>query len=281
MEHARRPPRAGGELSRETGRWIFGRDPEGYARGRLGYPEEVYRTLREPCGLRPGARVLELGPGTGIATRELLRRGLLRLLAVEADPHMAAHLRESLGPWRGRCRIVVSPFETAPLAEGSFDLLVAATSFHWLDQARAVERAAELLRPGGWLAVWSNLHGDHSRPNAWSRASRPIFEDGRARGPARRTPVAQRASPASYLDLPSALRAHGGFDPIRREVHRWKVDLSTEEAIRLFASFSDLRALPAVTHREKLRRLTVLAEERFHGRVRLAVRTPMVIARRL
>lgn len=91
--------------------------------------------------------MLELGPGTGtgVATREMLCRGHLRLTAVDADRRMAAHDCESLGPARGRCRPVVSPFEDASLTEGIFHLVVVANSFHGSDQARALDRVAGLL----------------------------------------------------------------------------------------------------------------------------------------
>ncbi|EQD38338.1 Methyltransferase type 11, partial [mine drainage metagenome] len=51
-------------------------------------------------------------------------------------------------------------FEEVPLRPGSFDLGVAATSFHWLPERRGLRKVARALRPGGWWAAWGNEHGD-------------------------------------------------------------------------------------------------------------------------
>ena len=83
LQHARRPypgiavrmPLAMAAFDRSVGRNVFGRDPALYARARPGYPERVFEVLRERCGLRPGAAVLEIGPGPGSATRRLLELG--------------------------------------------------------------------------------------------------------------------------------------------------------------------------------------------------------------
>src|SRR5438309_1460157 len=73
-----RPPRAsatsGGGMSTPAPdhRRLFGGDPGGYDRARPDYPSRVYEILRARCGLRPGAATLEIGPGSGLATRRLL-----------------------------------------------------------------------------------------------------------------------------------------------------------------------------------------------------------------
>ena len=61
-------------FDRSEGRHVFGPDAAGYHRARPGHPDRVYEVLVERCGLGPGAVVLEIGPGTGQATRRLLER---------------------------------------------------------------------------------------------------------------------------------------------------------------------------------------------------------------
>lgn len=67
------------------GRRIFGTDSEGYAEGRPGYPTELFDHLVAVCGLGPGTATVEIGPGAGQATVELLERGATRLMLVEPD----------------------------------------------------------------------------------------------------------------------------------------------------------------------------------------------------
>jgi SAM-dependent methyltransferase len=57
-------------------RWCFDRDPDAYARWRPGYPDRLYAILERVCGLGLETAVLEIGPGTGQATRELLAQRL-------------------------------------------------------------------------------------------------------------------------------------------------------------------------------------------------------------
>lgn len=55
----------------------------------------ILSALADAVGVTPGDRVLEVGPGLGVMTEELLRRGAC-VTAVEKDPALAAWLRESL-----------------------------------------------------------------------------------------------------------------------------------------------------------------------------------------
>src|SRR5450631_2230446 len=109
----------------------YGLDPATYDAGRPEYPHRVYRILEDRCGLRPGISVLESGPGSGQVTRHLVAAGA-HVTAVEPDPSMGEFLRSSLLP--GSVQVIESTFEDALLADHSFDLMVAATSFHWVDQ---------------------------------------------------------------------------------------------------------------------------------------------------
>jgi hypothetical protein len=60
------------------------------------------------------------------------------------------------------------------LAEKSYDLGLSATAFHWLKEAFALEKIANLLRPGGWRpAVW-NVFGDDSRPDPFHEATKEL-----------------------------------------------------------------------------------------------------------
>ncbi len=123
---------------------------------------------------RRGGQVLEIGPGTGQATGRLLDYGAT-VTAVELGPEMAAALEAKFG---GRdLSVLVGAFEEAPLDPESFDLIVAATSFHWVPPETGLPLCADLLRPGGWLALWWTYYGDPDRPDPFRDALEPIFEE--------------------------------------------------------------------------------------------------------
>ena len=161
-------------LLRREGRSAFGSDPRGYLRYRIPYPPRVFEILESSCGLKAGARVFEVGPGPGVASRELLRRGADPLYAIEPDPRLARYLGGTLTP-RRRVRVVRATFEDAALPEGSFDLGVAATSFHWVHGRVGLPKVARLLRPGGWWAMWWNRHGDPDRRGQFFHAIQPLY----------------------------------------------------------------------------------------------------------
>src|SRR5262249_23291310 len=129
-----------------------------YARARPTYPDEVFDDLVEAARLGVGARVLELGSGTGIATLPLARRGF-ELVCVELGAQLAAVARRKLEAF-ANVEIVNAAFESwSP--PGRFDAVVAFASFHWNDPAARYERSANALRPGGALAV---VRADHVLP---------------------------------------------------------------------------------------------------------------------
>lgn len=133
---------------------VFGEVPEAYHRLRPRYPEVFFDRVVDLIG--PGRRALELGSGTGIATRPLLERGL-DVTCVEPHPDLIAVARRELVDFPD-VRFVNATFETWPLPPDPFDLVFSATAFHWIDRKVRVPKAAAALRPGGVLAVMGYLH---------------------------------------------------------------------------------------------------------------------------
>jgi 16S rRNA A1518/A1519 N6-dimethyltransferase RsmA/KsgA/DIM1 with predicted DNA glycosylase/AP lyase activity len=115
------------QIDRKEGRRLFGSDPAAYDRARPGHAERVYELLVERCGLGPGTAVLEIGPGTGHATRRLLELGADPLVTVEPDPALAEYLTTVTDD---RPRVLIAPLEEADLPVAAFQLAVAASSFH-------------------------------------------------------------------------------------------------------------------------------------------------------
>jgi SAM-dependent methyltransferase len=136
-------------------RATFDEDPGLYHRARPGYPAELLDHLGEVAGIGPGARVVEVGPGTGQATAALLARGA-SVTAVELGAGLARALEERFAG--APLQVVVSAFEDWVPPPEPFDALVAFTSWHWLDPAVRVPRAAAVLRPGGVLATVGTTH---------------------------------------------------------------------------------------------------------------------------
>ena len=124
-----------------------------YDRFRPRYPDQLFDDLIALEGLPDNPRAVEIGMGTGIATLPLVERGC-QVTGIEPSAGMATVAEAKLA---GQARILIGTFEDALLDAGA-DLVVAFNSWHWVDPARAVDRLAEVLRPGGWVGlVWTEV----------------------------------------------------------------------------------------------------------------------------
>jgi SAM-dependent methyltransferase len=219
--------------------WIFDQDADGYHRGRPGYPEALYDVLETRCGLRPGSRVLEIGAGTGQATRSLLARGA-HVTAVEPGPRLAARLSDELaGP---RLTVVNGELDAVREQAGAFDLVTCATAFHWLDADASLTRLARLVRPGGWLAVWWTVFGDPEFQAPWREELDALI---RADAPEIWQDPTELPMFMWYDERAAELAAHDVFGPVGVDVLRWQHRMDADRARDLFATFSPWRRLPA------------------------------------
>ena len=126
---------------------LFDQEAERYDRYRPSYPDPL---IDELLGTAPGTlSVLDVGCGTGIASRQMAARGA-KVLGIEVAPRMAEIAR------RQGIDVEISAFEEWDAAGRSFDRVTSAQAWHWLDLPVATSKAASLLRPGGVLAlVWN------------------------------------------------------------------------------------------------------------------------------
>ena len=125
----------------------FGSVVDAYERGRPGYPIDAVRWLTgdEPLS------VLELGSGTGKLTRELVALGH-DVHATDPDPAMLDVLARNYVV----TRISQTTAEDIPVPDSTFDIVIAAQSYHWFDHEKALPEIARVLKRGGSLSlVWN------------------------------------------------------------------------------------------------------------------------------
>jgi SAM-dependent methyltransferase len=258
-------------------RRLFGGDPGGYDRARPDYPARVYEILAARCGLRSGAATLEIGPGSGLATRRLLALGADPLVAVEPDERLAAYLAQQLRAAGHAVDLRVAAFEEAALEAASFDLVVSATVFHWLNQPVALAQAGRILRRGGWLANWWNVFGDPIGVDAFHEATKHVMEPlGRpAANPDGRLPFPLDAE-ARLADL----RAAGVFAEIDHEIMPWPARFDPRQIRALYSTFPNVSGLPEPRRSAVLDAVAAVAERDFGGRVERTFYTAIYIARR-
>lgn len=256
-----------------AGRRAFGQDPAIYAAVRPNYPNALYARLVERCGLRPGTRVFEVGAGTGLATRRLLAFGAAPLRAIEPDVRLAAFLRQTIRD--SALQIDQAAFEDAALPSAHFDLGVAATSFHWLEQGPALAKARAALKPGGWWAMWWTHFGSGADADAFQAASEHLLVHA-ARSPSH----GDTGRPPFALDRERRLHelASAGFRSAEVDMWRWTLAYDTARLVGLYSTFSPIRAFAPERRRAVLRELARIADEQFGGRVERPFTTALYTA---
>jgi SAM-dependent methyltransferase len=130
-------------------RWVFNRMADVYD-ARPAYPVALIDALT--ALVAPGARVGDLGAGTGHVALPLAARGL-DVVAVEPAQAMLERLLQAARDARLPLRALHATAEALPLADGSLDLIVVADALHFLDAELSAREIARVLAPGGALAL--------------------------------------------------------------------------------------------------------------------------------
>ncbi len=249
------------QRDRERLRSTFDQAAELYDRARPRYPTGLFDDLAELAGIGPGSSVLEIGPGTGQATVALAERGC-RVVAVELGAALAAVARRNLARFPA-VEVVTAPFEDWPLPEEPFDLVLAATAFHWIDPEVRVVKAADALRPGGMLATVTTHHvagGDDSF-FAQAQACYGRWDPETPPGGVPLRPATDIPSSSEELD-----RSHR-FGPATFRRYEWEQAYTTAGYVEVLLTYSGHRALDPAAQSGLLDCIAHLIDAGYGGRV--------------
>lgn len=248
-----------GNSDRRELRRTFDEGAELYDRLRPGYPEELFDDLARLGALEPQAHLLEIGCGTGQATRSLATRGYA-IRCLELGDSLTEVARRRLAPWPG-VQVIASPFETWNPGELTFDMVVAATSWHWLDADTRYVKAARVLRPGGTLAIITTHHvlPDDGDP-FFVEVQKAYDRIGEADVPP--------PHPEQVADERDDIEASGLFEDVRVRRYVWDESYTEGEYISLLDTYSGHRAMPTRVKQQLYEEIRQLIEARPQGRVR-------------
>lgn len=250
-------------MSRERLRATFDHAAARYQDARPNYPNELFSDLLAFTGVEPPAHLLEVGCGPGKATLPLARRGF-RITAIELGEALAAEARRRLAPYPG-VSVVTSSFEDWRAPDGvRFDLLYAATAWHWVDPEVKYSKAAELLAPGGHLAVWSAGHAFPPDFDPFFTDIQRVYVDlgednGEVWPPA---PPEDTPDPAA-----AAFEASGHFTTVATRPYVWGLRYTAEAYIALLDTFSGHIAMEAARRDHLYSEIRRLIAERPDGRI--------------
>ncbi len=220
------------DADRDKLKRTFDQVAELYDRARPDCPEHVFDDLFALAGLEPDASVLELGCGTGHATRHLARRGC-RVVCIELGANLAAVARRNLEPFP-RVEVVAAAFESWEPRESRFDMVFAANSWHWLDKAVRDQKTARVLNPAGVLAILDA--GVHACPDGFDPFFTEIQRCCEAIGEPRLEWPPPR--PEQMPDRREEIERSGLFEVVGVKRSMWSVDYSADTYIDVLNTYS-------------------------------------------
>jgi len=236
------------------------------------YPAAIRDRLIEVTRLPHGARVLEIGAGTGIATAELIRPGW-QVTALEPGPTMAAIVSRDLGP-TGQVDVRVGRLEDFEWTGAPFDLVIGATSLHWVDRELLHTRLRELVRPEGFAALVCYRHVAGGTVAFFDAAQACYWRH----APSIAGPGLRETEADSVFSR--ALDGLHGFRDRHRE--HWLHDVTSDRThyLALLATYSGHLALPEHERAALLGCIGNLIDERFGGRIVKRYRHDLVVMQR-
>ncbi len=220
----------------------FGAVAELYDRVRPSYPPAMVDALlagEDRSRVDPPRRVLDVGCGTGIASRLLAARGC-EVLGVEIDERMA-RLARAHG-----VRVEVAQFEHWEPAGRTFELTVSGQAWHWIDPLAGAQKAASVLEPGGRLALFWNFG---LQPRAVADLFDPIYE--RLAPGLEGYSVLLGGQDARAETATAGIAVAGQFETAETSKYAWRQTHTTVEWLEILQTHSDHQAIP-IDQRERL-----------------------------
>jgi trans-aconitate methyltransferase len=212
-------------------RHTFDRAAEHYERARPSYPSALIDDLVHLTGIEAGDHPLEVGCGTGKATRQLAPRGFA-ITCIELGPALAGAATRQLSTYEN-VTVINADFDTWETGQ-RFTLVFAATSWHWLDPATRYRRAWQLLEPGGHLAFWSAGHVVPIDGDPFFAEIQEVYDEIGEGLP----PGSELARPGAVPDSVAEVEASGLFEDVVTRQYDWEITYDAASYIDLLNTFS-------------------------------------------
>ncbi|MFJ9388055.1 class I SAM-dependent methyltransferase [Nocardioides sp. NPDC101246] len=250
----------------------FGAVAEDYERFRPGYPDELVALVSE-VAVGPVGRAIEIGAGTGKATRTFAAAGI-EVVATDPDADMLGVLRRECSGLPVTA-VHAALEELEPAAHEPFDLLYAAAAWHWTAPATRWDLATALVRDGGAVAFFGG-------PFVLADNEVAAVEDALI---ATYAPEGRHVPAPSAVDAPmlfpgDEMLADGRLRDVReREVPR-RFSLARADYVRHLDTVSAVRILPAADRSALFADLAAVLPEQVEVRADLMVHTARRARRR-
>jgi len=242
----------------------FNTTPERYHANRPNYPVALFDKLIADTKLIDSSQLLEIGPGTGQATKPLAEKGY-SITSVELGDELAKKAREVLAAFPN-VQIITGAYEDVNLPENHFDLVYSATAFHWIQPEVKFTKTHRLLKPGGYLALIHTEHVSDEAGDVFFYASKPLHQKYRGAD----TPVNEQDdfTPPKLRDLQPPEKVDETLFSLESfTVFPMELSYTSQEYIDLLATYSPQLAMPEERRTAFLTDLKELIDEDFDGHI--------------
>lgn len=247
-------------MSESQIRVIFDEDAKLYDEMRPGYPEALVRDILELSGISENSKILEIGCGTGQATKPFVQRGF-PILCLDVGKNMIAVACQKFRNFSNVKFLAVS-FEEWSAGKEQFDLVISATAFHWITPEIRLKKAATILRDGGDIAVFRNVYPDTDKDKDFFCALHDVYRDS---VPEWNISQKEKKYKSNYERkikmLEDEIDNTGLFHKTSIRRYPWSVKYSSEEYVRLLNTYSDHRNLKESTKRKLFYKIVKLIDQ--------------------
>jgi SAM-dependent methyltransferase len=223
------------------------------------YPDKLFSKLIDVTALQKDSTLLEIGPGTGQATKPLAQKGF-NITAIELGNSLAELARQQLHAYRN-IQIVTGTFEETTLPPASFDLVFAATSFHWIEPAVRFSKSHTVLKNKGHLAIIHTNHISDEKGDLFFNASQPVFDRYNFTDKYQK-PKLPKSEELKANDIDERL-----FKLVHFELFPVTVTYSARQFVQLLNTFSNHLAAPKEVQHAFYEEIETLIHHSFQGKI--------------
>ena len=201
-----------------------------YDKSRPTYRKEIYEDILQYEPINSDSNVLEIGVGTGKASRPILDTQC-HFIGIEPGEQLAGLARNRYQAYENFSLFpqTFQDFVTSEL----FDLIYAATAFHWIPEDYGYNRVFNLLKPGGAFARFAYHAGSDQGRRALTDEIQELY----------RKYMHPESRPAGFSNADAQKLAERalayGFVDVKHTLYHTAKDFTADEYMALLRTYPD------------------------------------------